>query len=234
MRSVVIRSGGFWFGVLYFLQSLHFVHSGDFPQADDDLLEVLQVGNIQNNFDAGLTVCRMCGDVADVALGVPDHAGDVFQHTEAVVAEDCQLHGISSWSAVVAGPFDIDFSFRLIEKICHVRTIDGVHCDALAACDVTDDVFAADWITTAGAVDQHVSLAAHGDGVVVSEDAADNAGDTAGLRRQAFRFDVPRNRRSCTSGQQACQNLPRGVLAVADARHQVLTLAETVSRSYAQ
>src|SRR5215469_4992038 len=108
-----------------------------------------------------------------------------------------------------------------------------MHRDALAACDVSDDVFPAYRVTTTGAVDEHVSLAADGDGVVVSEDAADHTGETTGLRSQAFRLDVTGDRWSCTRRQQARPHLPGGVLSVADAGHQVFSFAEPVSGSYA-
>ncbi len=106
---------------------------------------------------------------SNVALGVADHAGNALQHAEAVVAEDSEFHGIGCRSAVVAGPLDVNAALGLVEKIGHVGATDRVHSHALAARDVADDAFAADRITTSGAVDQHIALSTDGDSVVVAE-----------------------------------------------------------------
>src|SRR5579863_1891310 len=159
---------------LDFLQSLHFMHSGDLSQAHNNGLQVLQVRDVENDFHARLTVCGLSGDVADVAFGVADHPRDVFQHAEAVIAVDRQFYRICRGRCVIAGPLDVNLALRLVEKICDVRTIHGMHGDAFAARDVSHDALTANGITTAGAVDEHVSLATDRDGVVVSEDAADD------------------------------------------------------------
>ena len=52
-----------------------------------------------------------------------------------------------------------------------------MHRDALSPGDVANDAFAADGVTTAGAVDQHIALAFDHDGVVVAKNAADDTGD---------------------------------------------------------
>src|SRR5579863_6423536 len=178
-----------------FLQPLNFVYSGNFAQTIDDLLQMFQVGDVEHDLNAGLAVGGMRGDVFYVALGVADHSGNVLQHAEAVVTENGELHGIRRRRALVAGPLDVNLAFGLIHQIRDVGAIDGVHRHALAARDVPDNSFAANRIAAAGAVDHHVSLAAHGDGVVIAEDAAHHAGNSAGLRSQAFGFDVAGNRR---------------------------------------
>src|SRR5579859_591102 len=215
--------------LLNFLQALHFVHAGDLSQAGDDGLEVLQVRNIQHDFHAGLAVRGVGGDVFDVALGVANHAGDVLQHAEAVVAEDGELDRVRRWHTVVARPFDVDLAFGFVHQVGDVGAVDRVDGHAFAARDVADDALAADGIAAAGAVDHHVSLAADGDAVVVAEDAAHHAGDGAGLRSQAFGFDVPRDgvRRAC--GQQLGQHLAGRIFSVTDARHQVVHLAQAIA-----
>ena len=76
--------------------------------------------------------------------------------------------------AFVAGPFDVDLAFRFVKQIRDIRTIDRMHSHAFAARDISDDAFAADRIAAARAVDEHVSLAADCDGVVISEHPAHN------------------------------------------------------------
>src|SRR5580693_8182643 len=142
---------------------------------------MLQVSDVENNFHAGLAVGGVGSDVADVAFGVADHSGNVLEHAKAVVAKHCQLHRISGRSAFVAGPFDVDAALGLIHQVGHVRTVDRVHSHALASGDVADNAFSANRITTLRAINQHVALPANGDGVVVAEDAAHDAGDCARL-----------------------------------------------------
>src|SRR5580692_7840296 len=192
---------------------------------------MLQVSDVENNFDAGLAVGGVGGDVADVAFGVADHSGNVLQHAEAVVAENCQLHRISGGSAFVAGPFDVDAALGLIHQVGHVRTVDRVHSHALASGDVADNAFSANRITTLRAVDQHVALPTNCDGVVVTEHSAHYAGNGARLRSQTLRLDVAGNRVRRTGGQQSRQHLPRGIFSVADARHQVVGFAQAVAGS---
>src|ERR1700724_1333087 len=124
----------------------------------------------------------MRGDVADVALGVPDHARDAFQHAEAVVAEDGQFHRIDGWSGLVAGPLHVDAALGFVKKIGHIGAVDGMYGHAFAARDVADDTFTADGITTACPVNHHVTLAADGNSIVIPKHASHNAGDGAGLR----------------------------------------------------
>src|SRR6202140_4728316 len=215
--------------LLDFLQSLYFVHPGDLAQARDDLLEVLQVGNVEDDFNTSLAVGSLRGDVADVAFGVPDHSGNALQHAKPVVAKDGELHGIGGGSALVAGPLHIDAAFWFVEKIRHVRTVDRVHGHAFAARDVANDSLAADGIATSRSIDEHIALPAYRDGVVIAEDAAYNAGNASGLRRQAFGFDVACNRVRRASGQQTGQHLPRGIFSIPDARHEVVCFAQAVS-----
>src|SRR5579864_8379218 len=135
---------------LNFLQSLHFVDTGDLSQAGDDGLEVLQVRNIQHDLHAGLAVRGVGGNVFNVALGVADHAGDVLQHAETVVAEDGELDRIRRWHTVVARPFDVDLAFGFVHQIGDVGAVDRVDGNAFAARDVADDALAADGIAAAG------------------------------------------------------------------------------------
>src|SRR5215471_2302030 len=137
---------------------------------------MLEVRDVEDDFDAGLTVGRMGGDVADVAFRVPDHSRDVFQHAKSVVTINSQLDGICGRNRIVARPLDINLALGFIEKIRNIWAIERMHSYALATSDVADDTFAANRVTTARAVDQHVSLAANRYGIVVTKNAADYAG----------------------------------------------------------
>jgi hypothetical protein len=88
--------------LLNLLQPLNFMHAGGFPKAGHDLFEMFEVGDVEDDLDAGLTVFGVRANVADVALGIADDAGDVFQHSKLVVAIDRQLHGISRGRALIA------------------------------------------------------------------------------------------------------------------------------------
>src|SRR5437660_354328 len=123
----------------------------------------------------------MGGDVADIALRVPDHTRDVFEHAKFVVAENRQLDRVSRRRTVVSRPLNVDLPLRLVQEIRHVRAAHRMYRHALAARDVADDALAANWVATSRAIHQHISLPAHGDRVVISENSPHEAGETARL-----------------------------------------------------
>src|SRR5271166_2227713 len=215
--------------LLNFLQPLHFVDAGNFAQASHDLFQVFEVGDIEDDFNAGLAVGGVGSDVADVALGVADDAGDVLQHAEAVVAIDGEFNRIGRRRAIVASPLNIDAAFGLIHQIGDVRTAYRVDRDSLAAGDVSDDAFAADGVTTAGAIDEHIALAFDHDGIVIAKYAADDAGNSTGLVGKALSFDIAGHRRSGARRKKARQHLPRGIFSVADTGHEVVNFAKSVT-----
>src|SRR6202522_1835956 len=106
------------------VQPLYFVDAGNFSQAGDDLFEMFEVGDVEHDFHAGLAVGGAGGDVADVAFGVADHAGNTLQHSETIVAEDGEFYGIGCGSGFVARPSHFNFSLGLVKKIGDVRTVD--------------------------------------------------------------------------------------------------------------
>src|SRR6266478_7526107 len=167
---------------LDFLQSLHVVNAWDLPNTVHDFLEVFEVGDFEDYVHAGLAVLAARFYVADVGVGVADEGGDLFEHAEAVVAEKRDFYGIGNRLAVfVAGPEHVDAAVGFVEKISDVGTVDGVDGYAFAAGDVSDYGFAANGVTTAGAIDEQVAGTADYDGVAVSaEDAAHHARKTAG------------------------------------------------------
>src|ERR1700728_3435599 len=113
-----------------FLQPLYLVDAGDFAQARHDLFEVFEVGDVENDLDAGLAIGSVCADVADVALRVADDAGDVFEHAETIVAVDGELDGVGGGRGVVAGPLHIDTALRFVHQVCNVGTVHRMHGDA--------------------------------------------------------------------------------------------------------
>src|SRR5947209_585797 len=132
---------------------------------------MLEVGDVEYDLHAGLAVFGAGADVADVALGVADHAGDAFQHPKTVIAVDSKLHRISSGSVFVAPPFDVDAALRFVHEVCDVGTVHRVHCNSLATSDVANDGFSSNRIATTRTVDQHVALALDHDGIVIAKDA---------------------------------------------------------------
>jgi hypothetical protein len=60
------------------LHSVHFVHAGDLAQAGDDLLQVFEIGDVEDDLHARLAVGGVGRDVADIALCIADNAGDVL------------------------------------------------------------------------------------------------------------------------------------------------------------
>src|SRR6267154_198476 len=171
------------------MQPLHFVHAGDLQQAGHNLFEVFEVRYVKDYLHAGLTVGSVGSDVADVALGVADNAGDVFQHSEAIVAVNSELDRVRCGRAFVAGPLYVDAAFRLIHEVGDVGAAYGVDRDSFSTRDIADNALSANRIATARAVDQHIALAFDHDGVVIAKDAPDHAGDSAGLVGESLSFD---------------------------------------------
>src|SRR5579863_857263 len=210
------------------------MYSGDFSQPGDDLLEMLQVGDVEHNFHAGLAVGGAGGNVADIAFGVSNHAGNAFQHPETVVAENGELDRIGCGSSFIPRPLYFDAAFGLVKKISDVRAVNGMDSHAFAARDVTNDAFAADGVTTARAVDQHVALALDGDGVVVAaEDTAHYAGNRSAFAIQLLGgIDVSSNSGRDAGRQQTGQHLACRILSIADARHQIIHPSQAVTGSH--
>ena len=123
------------------------------------------------------------------------------------------------------GPLHVNLAFRLIHEIHDVGTIEAVNRHAFAAGDVADDGFAANRVTTTGAVDQQVALSGHANGVVVLV-AAKNSPHYAGEAAGFLCFFLGDRLASCR--RQSPEDLPGRKFAVADARHQVVGAADAV------
>ena len=160
------------------------MYAGDFADAVDDIFQMFQVGNIQNDIDVGLAVAGAGFNVADVGFGIADHGCDLFQHAEAVVAENGELYWVGAGRSIIVGPLHVNLAFRLIHEIHDVGTIEAVNRHAFAAGNVADDGFAANRVTTTGAVDQQVALSGDANGVVVliaAKNSPYHAGEAAGF-----------------------------------------------------
>src|SRR5580693_1081600 len=211
------------------LQSLHVVDAGNLPHPVHDFLKVFQVGDLQHYIYAGLAVLAAGFYVADVGVSVADYGCDLFQHAKAVVAQQRELYGIGNGLAIfVSRPQYVDAAVGLVEKVGDVRTVDGVDGHSFASGYVANDGFSANRVATAGAIDEQVTRSADDDGVAVAaKDSAHCAGKSAGetlacglLFAIGHRFSAGR--------RELREHLAGGVLAVADAGHQIVGTAESV------
>src|ERR1700730_13006107 len=137
------------------------MHAGNLPQTGHDLFQMFEVGDVEDDFHAGLAVGSMRPNISYIALSITNNTSNAFKHTEAVVAVDRQLDRVGRGSALVAGPLHIDPALRFVHQVRDVGAIHRVHSHALAAGDVADNAFSADRTATARAVDQHIALALH-------------------------------------------------------------------------
>src|SRR5579884_207586 len=197
-----------------FLDALDVVHAGYFAKPVDDGFEVFEVGDIENDVDAGLTIGGARFDVADVCSAVADHNRDFFQHAGAIVGVKRQLDRVTRFRGFffVARPFDGDAALGFIHQVGDVGAVARVHSYTLAAGHVADDVFAANGIATSRAIDEQVIVAAHTNrGLIAAEDAAHDAGESAAA------FFVGLAGLVGAGGNQASQDLARGIFSIADA-----------------
>src|SRR4030081_2084030 len=205
------------------------MHAGDLADTVHDFLEVFQVGDFQDYVYAGLAVLAASFYVADVGVGVADEGGDLFEHTEAIIAEKRDFDGIRNRLAVfLAGPEHVDAAVGVVEKIGDVRTVDGVDGNAFAASDVAHDGLAANGVATLGTINEKVAGPSDYDGVAVSaedsaHDARNTARETAGCR---LLFSV--GHRFSAGGREFRQHLAGRVLAISDAGHKIVGAAKSV------
>src|SRR5438105_14824365 len=72
-------------GRLYLLQSLHVVYAGNFTHTVDNVLQMLQVGDIEHNIDIRLAIVGARFDIADVGLSITDHSSNLPERNELIV-----------------------------------------------------------------------------------------------------------------------------------------------------
>ncbi len=199
--------------------------AGDFAHAGDDALQVLEVVNVDDDVDGGLAVGGAGFDVADVGALVGDDGGHLFEHAAAVVAEDGELDRIAVPTIFLLrlGPLDGDAPVGFVHQVDDVGTALGVDGYALAARYVADDVFAADRIATARAINEQVIVAAHGDRRCrAAEDAAEQAAGLVFGQRNG----IGRGLLVGGGWRKTGEHLAGGELSVTDGGHQVVGAPE--------
>src|SRR5579859_122051 len=229
------------------LHALHIAHAGNLTQVGDDALQVRQVSNIDHDVDGGLQVSGARGHILDIGIVVADDGGYLFQHAEAVVAEDVEADGIGGnaggFTTRGLAPLYGDAAVGVIHQCIQVRTAPGVHGHALAAGDVTNNLLAADGVATARTIHQQVIMPHDLDGGGIrpagsgacswshSQNAAHHVGEAALLGSFFFRVRLGLSLFACRN--QLAYNVAGRVLSVANAGHQVVRLGATIFRSYA-
>src|SRR5208283_3293318 len=102
------------------LHSLHFTHAGDLAHANEDAIQVLQVGNVGDDVHRGALVGRLGFHVANVGVGVTDDGSDLLQHAGTVVAGNDQLHRIPCLPVLgrgIVSPLHGDAPLRLQNQV---------------------------------------------------------------------------------------------------------------------
>src|SRR5580658_7572741 len=108
---------------LRLLQPLHIPYAGNFAHAGHDSLQVLQVGDVGDQFHGSVVFGRLGFDVLDVSVGVADDGGDLFQHAGAVVAGDGQLDRVArlpNGGSGIAAPLDGNAALGLEHEVFYV------------------------------------------------------------------------------------------------------------------
>src|SRR5512143_6861 len=96
----------------------------------------------------------------------------------------------------------------------------GMNRDTFSPCNVTDNIFPTDWVTTSRSIDEQVVVAANLDGgTFATKDTPHHAGETTGL----FGAVV-----GSTGRCQLREDRFRRVLAITESGHQVVDAAEAI------
>src|ERR1039458_1088542 len=188
---------------------------------------MLQVFGFYDKLNDGFAVLVLADiDGANVGVVVGDDGGQLLQHAGAVVAENCNFDRVALRAAggLVAGkgPLDGDAAVALVEQVLHVGTTAGVHGHALAAGDVTDDIFATDGVATTRPIDEQVVLTLHLQRVRAGQvQLAHRVGHS---RLAAAWFDLRAGLGIALAGyarRQSFEHLVPGVLALTERGQQV-------------
>src|SRR5258708_1131745 len=124
---------------------------------------MLHIFDINHHVNSRLTVGGAGLDVADIGVVVTDHGCELFQHSRAVVAKNSQLYRISGATLdyVALGrlrPFHGDAPVGLIHQIIHVGAAHRMDGHTFAAGDITNNLFASNWIAAACAINQKIVI----------------------------------------------------------------------------
>src|SRR3954468_20530627 len=99
-----------------------------------------------------------------VARFSAENGSKLMQNPRPVVGVNHDLH----WQRIASAacPLDIDFTLRFIHQTLDIWASLGMHRNALAASNITDNSFTANGITAFGPVDKNIVSAFHMDGQV--------------------------------------------------------------------
>ena len=135
------------------------MYARNLADALDDLLEMFQVGDVEDDVDVGLSVGRAGFDIPDIRLAVADNCCDLFEHSKTVVAVEGEFYGVGCGRALsVASPLNVNLTVRFIHQRCHVGTGDRVNGYTFSARNVSDNGFTPDRVATPGAIDKQVAM----------------------------------------------------------------------------
>src|SRR6476619_8172712 len=150
---------------------------------------MLEVFDLDHDVHVRLAVFGAGADVANVGFRVADYGGDLFQHSEAVIAENGQLDRECRRNTVLLAPLDVNPALGFVHQVAHIGALHRVHGHALAARYVTDSRLAANRIATARAIDQQIAVAlyAYGVAMVSAKDASNHAADRGLLFKDSGR-----------------------------------------------
>jgi len=222
------------------LDAVDVADAGDFAEVLRELGEMAEIDGFDNEVDVDGTVYGGLGiERTDVGAVFGDDGGELFEQAGAVVADHREFDRVSGGlggvglvgrgsAAVGIAPLDFDAAVGLVEEVLYVGTTARVDGDSLAAGDVADDLFAADGVATARAIDEEIVLPFDLKGVrtFAEEDALDSVrhiGEGAGVGLGVGVFGGHR-----AAGFELVEHLARGVFAEADAGEEVLFVAKAV------
>src|ERR1019366_6253950 len=166
---------------------------------------------------------RLRFEAADVGIFIREHAGELMQKAGPVVGVNHDANG--ERIARVARPVDFNLALGVVHEILHVRARPRVNRYPLAAGDIADDTFALDRVTALRPIDHDVVHAVDfNNGIVVLLSVA--------LRGRWLDHRRRRGLFGHLLGRGFLQYLTGGKFAVAEARIQVLDLAQAVFAGY--
>src|SRR5690606_16298439 len=96
---------------------------------------------------------RLC--VKNISFDLRDSGSNIRQYTGAILSINGKPDRISHFIAVTC-PLYFHLSFRVQQQVFDIRTVRGVNRYSPSHGNITDDIFASDWITTLSPIDQEI------------------------------------------------------------------------------